>query len=817
MKFVESLPEVPPEKLRWRCDPETLGFETTDDLQPCKGIIGQDRAIRAIRLGLDIDSLGYNIFVTGYVGTGRNTTIKGLLEEISKTRETPKDRCYVNNFRDHDMPKVITLPAGRGREFKKDMSEFIKSLKRNIPLIFESESYQNQSRQIIEGHRRQEQVLVKEFERKVNTRNFAMVQLQMGPYTKPDIMPLVKGNPISMDQLETMVEEGQVPPQELQGAKANYAELSQELEQVFKETRKIEKKIREDLNELSRRVINPLLDEGISEIRDKYKHEKINQYLQEVGENLADNIHLFLEGEAKTALPGQPGQARSPEVDDFPEYQVNVLVDNSELKGAPIILENTPTYHNLFGTIEKVMDRNGHWTTDFTRIKAGSLLKADGGYLVLNAVDVFTEPGVWIALKRILKTRALSIQSYDPLFMFTPSALKPEPINISVKVVLVGSDYIYYLLQEYDEDFKKIFKVKADFDSVMKVNEDSICQYGTFVKKICAEEKLIPFGKAAVAAIIEYGVWLAGRQNKISTRFNSVMDLVREADYWARQENAKLVTHEHVEKALEEKVIRVSLVRDKIQELIQQGTLMIDTEGGKVGQVNGLAVYDMGDFSFGKPSRITAQVSLGRAGIINIEREADLSGKTHNKGVLILSGYLRGKYAQERPLTISASICFEQSYSGVDGDSASSTELYALLSVLSGLPLRQDVAVTGSVNQKGEVQPIGGVNQKIEGFFDVCRAKGLSGKQGVMIPHLNVEDLMLREEVVEAVNRREFHIYPVRTIDDGIEILTSVKAGEKTADGAYEEGTVNFLVDKYLSELAARMKGFASEEKGTPG
>ncbi len=751
-------PKVDLEMLRYKCDPEVLGFETTDDLQPCEGIIGQDRAIKAIRLGLDIDSLGYNIFITGYVGTGRNTTIKGLLEEISVTKETPQDKCYVNNFRDRDVPRKITLPAGRGREFKKDMSEFIKSLQRNIPLILESESYQTQTKNIIERNREREQILIKEFEKKANGMNFTMVQLQMGPYTKPDIMPLVKGNPAPMDQLETMVQQGHITSEELQAARTNYVELSGELDEMFKETRKIEKKIREDLSQLSKRVIHPLLDETLTEIEEKYDGDQITQYLEEVKENLVDNIGMFLSGEAKPAVPGQPAQPPPREADSFPEYQVNALVDNSQLQGAPVIMENTPTYHNLFGTIEKVMDRSNHWSTDFTKIKAGSLLKADGGYLVLNAVDVLTEPGVWIALKRILKTRALSIQNYDPMFMFSSSALKPEPIDIDVKVVLVGNDYIYNLLREHDEDFSKTFKVKADFDSVMESNEDSICQYGTFVKKICEEEGLLPFHKTGVAAIIEYGVRLAGRRNKLSTRFNALMDLVREADYWARQEESKLITEENVDKALEEKIERVSLVRDKIQELIQQGTIMIDADGKKVGQVNGLSVHDMGDTSFGRPSKITAQISLGRTGIINIEREADLSGKTHDKGVLILSGYLKGKYAQERPLTIDASICFEQSYGGVDGDSASSTELYALLSVLSGLPLRQDIAVTGSINQKGEIQPIGGVNQKIEGFFDVCNTPGLTGKQGVMIPFLNMDELMLRKDVVEAVKHGSFQI-----------------------------------------------------------
>lgn len=498
--------------------------------------------------------------------------------------------------------------------------------------------------------------------------------------------------------------------------------------------------------------------------------------------------------------------------DEFLEYQVNVIVDNSETKTAPIIIETTPSHRNLFGTIERMTDRLGTWKSDFTKIKAGSLLQANGGYLVLNALDTLIEPGVWQALKRTLRHGVIEIQSFDPFYFLGTSALKPEPVELDVKVVMIGDNFLYYLLFYRDEDFKKIFKVKADFDSVMSKDETNIHQYACFIKKICEDDKLSPFDKSGIAAVVEFGVRVAGRQKKLSTRFTLIADLVREASYWAKSAQSKTVKWEHVEKAIDEWIERVSLTEDKIQEMIEDGIIMIDSEGEVVGQINGLSVYSLGEYAFGKPTRITASTSMGRAGVINIEREADLSGPTHNKGVLILGGYLRGKYAQDKPLSMSASLCFEQSYSGVEGDSASSTKVYAVLSSLSGLPLRQDIAVTGSINQKGDIQPIGGVNEKIEGFFDVCKAKGLTGTQGVIIPHQNVDDLMLKTEVVEAVKQGKFRIHPIKTIDQGIEILTGVKAGERKKDGTFEEESVNFLVDKQLKTYADTWKGFAGGE-----
>jgi ATP-dependent Lon protease len=559
-------------------------------------------------------------------------------------------------------------------------------------------------------------------------------------------------------------------------------------------------------------VISPAVKDSISDIREKFDFEKVHQYLGEVQEDILTNLGRFREKEE--APPPIPGLVLPQTVDSFSEYQVNVLVDNSETKGAPIIVETTPNYRNLFGTIERVVERSGIWKTDFLHIKAGSFLRANGGYLIFNALDALTEPWVWPALKRTLKNQVIEIQTYDPFYFFSTSALKPEPIECQTKVILIGDAQIYHLLYSLDDDFKKIFKIKADFDSVMNKDDDKIQQYASFIRKICDEDKLRPFDKTGIAAVVEHGVRITGRQKKLSTRFHLVADLLREANYWAAKDGSDVVAEKHVDQAIDRRNYRVNLIEEKIQEMIDDGTILIDSDGAVVGQVNGLSVYNLGDYMFGKPSRITAKTSLGKAGIINIEREAEMSGPIHNKGVYILTGYLRGKYAQDKPITMSASLCFEQSYSGVEGDSASSTEIYALLSSISGLPLRQDIAVTGSVNQKGEVQPIGGVNEKIEGFFDVCRAKGLTGKQGVMIPHLNVDDLMLRKDVVQAVREGKFRIFPVKTIDQGIEILTGMEAGEMLENGHFKEGTVNDQVDKKLRELGTKIKEFEGGEAG---
>ncbi|HPW18069.1 MAG TPA: ATP-binding protein [Candidatus Aminicenantes bacterium] len=805
MRTKTGFPELAPDKLRWTCPPDLIPFGSSAEARPCEEIIGQERALRAIQTGLDIKSLGYNIFITGMVGTGRTTTIKQLLDQLEKADKTPDDILYVNNFKYPDEPVLIMLPAGRGKAFGEAMTKLIAALKSDIPQLLKSPYYTERRDGIVEAQQKKQRDLLQGFEERVAAQGFSVIQVQMGLFSRPDLIPVLEGQPIPFAKIEGLVKEKKVPKETLEALRAKYEELTSKLEAVFERLKEIDEETRTLLRGWDEESITPVIKGAIDGIREAFGFPKIGAYLDEVERALVKSLDAFKNHKKDEKEPP----------DDFLEYRVNLLVDNSDQKGAPVVMETNPNYVNLFGSIESTMTRVGLGQTDFTMIKAGSFLKANGGYLVLNALDALVEPGVWTTLKRTLRNQVFEIQNFLQVYLFSSARLKPEPVKADVKVVMIGDSYVYNLLYFMDEDFKKIFKIKAEFDSEMAKDDKSFADYVRFVKKICDEDGLMPLDKDGLGALIEYSTRIAGRQKKLSTRFHVIADVVRESSYWARKAGRTSVGREDVEKAVRERFERVSLVEDKIQEMIEEGTILIDTEGAVVGQVNGLSVYDMGQFRFGKPARITARTAMGRAGVINIEREADLSGPTHNKGVLILGGYLRGKYAAKRPLSLTASLAFEQSYGGVDGDSASSTEVYALLSSLSGLPLRQDLAVTGSLNQRGEVQPIGGVNEKIEGFFDVCRAKGLSGTQGVLIPCQNVRNLMLRADVVDAVKAGSFHIYPVRTIDEGIEILTGVEAGEADENGGYPEGTVHGLVDRELQRLAKGLKAFGGpEEKG---
>ena len=802
MKRATNFKELPADLLKWNCDLKKIPFSTTDECKPCEGIIGQERALKAIQTGLEIKSLGYNIFISGMVGTGRTTTIKQLLEKMEKRDTTPDDLLYVNNFKNPDEPMLVTLPAGKGKLFKEAIESLIEMLKTNIPEMLKSKYYSEKRDSIVESQQRKQKEILKNFEEEVAKEGFSVIQVQMGLFVKPDLVPLIEGKPTPFNKLEDLVKKGEFPKERLEELSKKYEELTGKLEKTFELMKEIEDETRKFLKDWDAESITPIIRGAINEIRSKFDYPRISKYLEEIENNLIRNIDLF---------KGKKKEEKEMEaMDPFSAFRVNLLIDNSDVKGSPVIMETNPNYINLFGYVEMVSSRFGIIQTDFTKIKAGSFLKANGGYLIINALDALIEPGVWPTLKRTLRNQTLQIQNYASLFLISPFRLKPQPIKCDVKVAMIGDAYIYNILYYMDEDFKKIFKVKAEFDSEMKKDNKTAKEYCTFIKKIADEDKLMPFDRSGIAAVIEYGTRLAGRQKKISTRFHIIADVLREASYWAQKDNKKTVGSEHVEKAIQERFERVSLIEDKIQEFIEEGTIMIDTKGKVTGQINGLSVYSMGEFAFGKPTRITARTAVGRAGVINIEREADLSGRTHNKGILILGGYLRGKYAQKKPFSLSASIAFEQSYSGVDGDSASSTEVYAILSSLSNLPLKQYIAVTGSLNQKGEIQPIGGVNEKIEGFFDVCKAKGLTGNQGVIIPHQNIKNLMLNNDVVEAVKQAKFHIYPVKSIDEGIEILTEVKAGEKKKDETFEEGTVNYLVDQELQRLAQSWKTFSA-------
>lgn len=811
--------KVPWEDLTWRPPTGKIIEGTTAAIEPQERIIGQDRAVKAIRRGLAIKSKGYNIFVAGANGTGRTATVKKLLDEVNVGGPIPPDICYVNNFKSPDQPRLVMLQAGKGAHFKQQMVDLISSLQKKIPAIFESEEFQAARNEIVNRHMGSQKALFKNFEQKVQAESFMMVQVQVGPFTRPDLAPIVVGNPMKIDQLEALVEEGKFSAEELEKLKEKYKELSQEMEKIFKAARDIDKNIQEDLEKLAKDWIEPLLSDLLTPIREAFDAPAVQTYLDEVQADIMSHLDRFRPKLVTTpAGPGGEGgqpMLVPPDPSQLKDYDVNLLVDNSDLDKPRVVIETTPAFRNLFGTVERVMDRHGMWASDYRHIKTGSLLQANGGYLVLNARDFLVEPGAWATLKRSLRNEVLEIQS-DPFGFFFISALKPEKIPIQLKVLIVGDAEIYDLLHWYDEDFRKIFKIKADFDYSMPNSDENIRKLAEFVARVISEENLLPADDSGLRAIARLAIRWAGRKKKITTQFERVADLVLEADVKAREAGAEIITGEHVEQANADRIERVNMIEDKIHELIEDGIVMIDTEGSRVGQINGLSVYAFPELSFGRPSRITVKTSMGRTGIINIEKEAELSGHTFDKGVLILSGFLRDRFAQDKPLNLTASITFEQSYSGVDGDSASSTELYALLSSLSDKPIDQGIAVTGSVNQHGDVQPIGGVNQKIEGFYKVSKSRGLTGKQGVMIPASNLGDLVLDPEVIDTVKQGQFNIWAVKHVDQGIEILTGVPAGERDENGDYPEGTINFLVDQRLEELSRGIKEFeaAAEEAG---
>ncbi len=805
------------QELSWSGPPEGLISGTTATVSAQSEIIGQERAVKAIDRGLAMRSHGYNIFASGINGTGRTVTVTRLLDEFNVGGPIPADQCYVHNFKNVDQPRLISVPAGQGLIFRNQISDLIDSLKKKIPAIFESEEFQAARNEIVNRHMGAQKALFKNFESKVTAQNFMMVQVQVGPFTRPDLAPVIVGNPMKIEQLEALVEEGKFSADELTKLKNTYKDLSQEMEKIFKAARDIDKTIQEDLEKLGKEWVEPLLKDLLTPIREQRQEDSAKTYLDEIETDIMLHLERF-----RPRLVTAPGQEAAgtpvllpPDPSQLRNYEVNVLIDNSETTKPPVVIETTPTFRNLFGTIERVIDQQGVWYSDYRHIKAGSLLKANGGYLVINSRDLLMEPGGWQTLKRSLRNHVTEIQTEPFSFIFN-SALKPQSIPIDLKVIMIGDPEIYDLLHWYDEDFRKIFKIKADFDSTMSNNDVNVQKLVGFLARIIQDEGMLPADPSAVEAVAKLAVRWAGRKKKITAQFERIADLVREADHVARNAGLEVISAANVERANRDRIERVSMYEDKVQEYIEDGIIMIDTQGAKVGQINGLSVYSLPEFSFGRPSRITVKTSMGKSGIISIEKEAELSGSSYDKGVLILTGFLRDRFAQNKPLNLTASITFEQSYSGVDGDSASSTELYALMSSLAGVPIDQGTAVTGSVNQHGEVQAIGGVNHKIEGFFKVCKAKGLTGAQGVMIPRSNIGDLALAQEVIDAVKEGSFHIWSVETVDQGIEVVMGIAAGEKDDSGNYPEGTVNYLVDKRLEDLAKGLKEFeegAEEEE----
>lgn len=797
--------EVPLEKLRWTCDASD-SICGTDDAKATNEIIGQERAVDAIRLGLRVEQPGYNVFIVGYTGTGRSTAVRKMLEDMGlEEGERPNDVCYVNNFKNNDRPRSLQFDAGQGAGFRDAMKDMIEQLRESIPQLVESDEMRNRQKAIAKKYEERQKEDYRSFENKVKDRNFVMTQTRVGQMSRPDVSPVVGGEPTSLPELEARTEKGDFPRERFEEIRKNYEDLTDDLARLLKETRDTRRAMRKELREELTKAVTPLVIEAMDDIKEDFSAEGLEDYLDEVKESILDNLERFKRPEdqqqqqQQQIIPMQQGP--SPE-EALRDYSVNVIIDNSKSKGKPIVTEVNPNFRNLFGAIERTADMRGMMRTDFTKIKGGALHRANGGYLILDAMDALTEPGVWQALKRTLRSGKLEIQAYNPFFVFGQSALKPEPVELNVQVIMIGMPQLYYMLYHLDPDFSKIFKVKAEFDTVMEINDDNLSKYGAFARKIVDDNELKQFSREGMQAIMEHGVRLAGRKDKISTRFHVIKDIMREANYWARQDESEVVSEHHVEKAIDEWIRRVSLIEDKIDEMIENGTILIDTEGEVVGQINGLSVQKLGEYMFGKPTRITARTAVGSQGIINVEKEAQLSGSTHSKGVAIISGYLEGKFAQKRPLSMNSHICFEQSYGGVDGDSASSTEIYAILSSLANKPIRQDIAVTGSVNQIGRIQAIGGVNEKVEGFYHVCKRKGLTGDQGVMVPRANVPNLVLRNEVVKAVEDGKFHIYAVDTIEEGIEILTGMPAGEQKEDGSYPDDSLFHLVEKKLDVFA---------------
>jgi len=801
---------LPAEKLRWKPGKELLNqFRDPSKIKATDAVVGQKRAIEALDIGLKLYHRGYNIYVAGVAGTGRISTIRRALEHIKPERERPPDRCYVYNFADASAPVLLNFPAGKGRAFRDDMKELVRVLRLEIPKAIEASHIQRERELIVERYQREEKKLFEDFAEKLKKDGFALVQVQEGGYVAPTVFPIVGNEAVSLDYLDQLVSEGKMEASEREAKVRRHKELSGDLKRVLTKARGLGKEMHQALDRLLQRSASAVLDGLMDDMRARYEDEKVRKYLLRMKSHVLKNIDAFAgkkeqreQGEGIIVLGGRPAE------DPFWVYEVNLLYDQSASQSennVPIVEEQNPSYSNIFGAVEYIVGSGGFWSTDFRHIKAGNLLKADGGYLIVNALDILRRPHVWDQLKRVLRTEKLVIQQPETYFQMAPMAIKPEPIDLKVKVIMVGPGWLYHLLYNYEEDFPKTFKVLSDFDTTMPLTADSAGQFASVLKAVGERGKLKPLEQEGLIAMMEHGVEEAGQQDRISTRFAYITDILREADYWAGQSKAKSIGRGHVEQAIEAKRERHRLTEERVQRMIDEGIILIDSRGKRTGQVNALSVYSMGHVSFGKPSRVTATTSVGKGGIINIEREAKLSGPIHDKGVMILTGYLRQKYAQKEPLNLTASVCFEQSYGGIEGDSASSTEIYALLSSLSGVPITQELAVTGSVNQLGDVQPIGGVNEKIEGFYSVCKAQGLTGKQGVVIPIQNVRHLMLNKEVAKAVAAGKFHVYPVSTIDEGIELLMGKPAGNVRKDGSYPPGTVHGLAMKRLKDMNEAM------------
>ncbi|MFN8367412.1 MAG: AAA family ATPase [Candidatus Kapaibacterium sp.] len=792
--------ELKPNELRWRCDHRMFEFRTTAELEPLNGIVGQHRAIEAIRLGAEIGSRGFNIFVMSLLGTGRLTTIQQVLRRVANHHKDFNDYCYVNNFKNPDMPRLLKFSAGDGRKFQRAMDDCITLLRRRIPQLFEEAHFRKTRNELIQTYREQETTLLEEFDAQIRPSGFALGQITDEDGTsKQEIFPLVKGQPITIDKLDEMVAAKKLTLKKAQEILEQYNKFRDELMDLARRGMQLGQEFKRALLEHDKAASSMIVHSTFNEIRVQFADSKVHEYLSECEIDLLNNIEIFSPAHSDETQDAEltSGQQLS---EKLLQYSVNLILDNSEAKAAPIIIETYPTYINLFGTIEKKYDKNGFVKTDFTQIKSGAMLRADGGYLIVNASDVLLDANVWQTLKRVLLYGRLEIQNQD-ISNIMGATLKPEVIESNVKVIMLGDYETYSALYELEEDFNKMFKIAAEFDYETDRAEKMMQNYARFVSKICSEENFPHANPSGVAAIVEWAVEQTEDKNKITINFSEVADLIREASFYARQDSKKIISRTIIEKTLAMRRRRTELQDDKIKNQIYQGTVLIDTVGKRIGQINGLTVYSTGLISFGKPARITVATGAGNAGIVNIERESDFSGSIHTKGVFIITGLLRELFAQRRPLALSASIGFEQNYGGIDGDSASAAEMIALLSSLSRVPINQSIAITGSINQKGDIQPIGGVNEKIKGFFEICAKRGLNGKHGVIIPHQNIADLMLDYDIVEAVKNKKFHIYPIKRLEEAVELLMDMKAGEINEGFTYPSGTLYKLVDERLDEL----------------
>ncbi len=793
---------VPAERLRWTCDPALFDFETTEQLPDLEDAIGQKRALRSIEFGLGMEETGFNLYVSGETGTGRASTIRSLLRKRAKAQPQPNDWVYVANFKDSDSAVSLSLPAGRGSELAADMRELVEAFRTDIPKALESKEYETRRAEILEEYQAKNNELFQGLEKDAEARGFTLQRTVSGLV----VVPQKEGRNYTQEEYEALSDA------ERENLEQTGKELTEKLNDVLRQVRDSEKATKDGLAQADRDLGMSCLGHRLDPLREKYaEFPKVLTYLEAVQEDIINNLDDFKPQAPQPQIPGLKLPRQEP---TFERYEVNVLVDNKETEGAPVVFESNPTYNNLFGRIEHVMQYGGVAVTDFTMIKSGALHRANGGYLVIDAREVLINPFVWDALKRCIRTGEIRIEDVLEQYRFmTMVTLKPEPVQLQAKIIMIGTPWIYYLLFYLDPDYRKFFKVKAEFDSHVARTPEIMRDYALFVATHCRCEKLLHFDRSGIASLLEYTARMVEDQHKLSSQFMEISDFIREASYWAKKAGRSIVSGGDVLAAAEEKLYRVNRIEERLHELYEDGTIMVDTDGAVAGQINGLSVIVLGDHTFGRPSRITAQVYTGQAGMVNVEREVKLSGPIHDKGVLILTGYLGGTFAVEHPLSLSASICFEQSYEGIEGDSASSTELYALLSALSGVAINQGIAVTGSVNQRGMIQPIGGVNYKIEGFFAVCKSKGLTGHQGVMIPRANERHLMLNEEVVAAVSAGRFHIWSVETIEQGIEILTGMPAGVRGKNGKFPKGTLYHLVSERLGKMAERLRKQAEKQE----